>query len=893
MRSDDDDDRLPSWRRYLRFWRANSAADVEDELRFHLESTVDELVAGGMSRESAREAARRKFGDVDGISRTLYTLSEQRERHMTRAEWFDTVRQDLVFGLRQLRKSPAFTAVVVATLALGIVANSAIFSVVYSVMLKPLPFANSDRIVTISETVGGKNPNAATFGNYAAWRDNAHTLESIAASWGGGSRTLTGRGDPTPIPTLATTASYWKVEFIPPVVGRYYNADEERIGATPVAVLSYDLWQSRFSGDRSIVGKQITLNGVDFTVVGVASSEYRIASQAEMIWVPMKIDPARWNDHSDHELNAVALVKPGVSIEQARHELSTIERGLAKEYPNARFDDVEVQRYADDLVGTDNRALLLTLLGCVALVLLIACANVANLLIARAGVRRAEIAIRGALGASRQRIVGQLLVESLLLAMAGGVLGLAVAWAGVRFLVTSPAPMARLNEATLNLPVVAFTLGLAIVCALVFGLLPAIRAARLDLQQTLRDGGRDGSLSARERLRGLLVVGELCLTQVLLVGAVLLIRSALLVQAVPPGFTTDNLLITNIMLPPRHYGAPGALEAGFLRLDEAIAAVPGVKAVGRTSLAPVVGGQWWNCDTMRPGSNGHDERSHVANMRSANAGYFTMLGTPVLRGRSFNNTDVADGPPVAIVTSQLARDLYGDRDAVGQLIASCVDGSKESPRWRTIVGVVGDTRARGRATEPPRELYMPSAQWQGNNAMALLIRGGVPVTTLVPAIRRAVAGVDPQLALSGTTTMDDAFAQLQALPRFAMWLLILLGATGLVLAVVGVYGVIAYFVAQRTHELGVRMALGATGGAIQWMVVRQGFVLAAVGVVVGSAVSLMATSTLRALMFGVTARDPMTFVVVACLLAMIAAVASYVPARRATRIDPLAALRGN
>ncbi len=806
-------------------------------------------------------------------------------------QW-QVVRQDVVFGLRQLRKSPGFTVAALLTLALGIGANSAIFSVLYSVMLNPLPFANSERMITIGERTGSST-NAVTFGNYATWKAAAHSLQTIAAYWGGGPRTLTGTGDPTPIATLSTTGSYWQAEFIPPVVGQYYNEDAERAGTTPVAVLSYSLWQSRFNGDRAIVGKQITLSGTDFTVVGVAPADYNLGAQPDRIWVPMKVEPARWNDHSDHELTVIALVKPGVPIAQATRELSAIERGLAKQYPNSGFEDVDVRLFADDLVGAVNRTLLFTLLGAVGLVLLIACANVANLLIARAGVRRAEIAIRAALGASRRRIVAQLLVESLLLALAGGVLGLLVAWAGVRFLVTSPASMARLKDATLNGPVVAFTLVLAMACAVVFGLLPALRATRLDLQQTLRDGGREASLSSRDRLRGLLVVGELCLTQVLLIGAALLIRSALLVQAVPPGFATNNVLITNVLLPAQRYGGPGAVEAGFLRLDEAIAAVPGVQAVGRTSLAPVQNGQAWNCMAMRPGSNGHDDGAFVANMRGANAAYFSVLGVPLLRGRAFNNTDVAGGPSVAIITRTLARDLYGTADPIGQVIASCVGGTQAAPLWRTVVGVIGDTRARGRATEPPREMYMPSAQWQGNTGMAFLVRGGVPVLTLVPAIRRAVATVDPQLALSNTTTMDDAFARLQALPRFTMWLLTLLGATGLVLAVVGVYGVIAYFVTQRTHEFGVRMALGATGASLQRLVVREGLVFALAGVATGTLAAYGLTRFLAGFMFGITTHDPVTYALVAGILGVVAALASFIPARRATRIDPLVALRSS
>jgi len=885
-----DDDRPPVWRRYARFLSGNPKRDVDEELDFHLQSTIDELIAAGMSREAARDAARRKFGDVDSIEQTLYTLSRQREKTMQRIEWWQTIKQDVSFGLRQLRKAPGFTAAALATLALGIGANSAIFSVVYTVMLKPLPFANSDRIITIGERTG-KNVNAVTFGNYATWRESAHSLAVIGAFFGGQPRTLTGRGDPTPIATLPTTGSFWSVEFVPPVVGRYFTADEERESAPQVAVLSEALWLTRFDGDSSIVGKRITLSGTDFTVVGVAPQDHTIGMPAELIWVPMKIPASRWNDHSDHELAVHALVKPGVTIEQARTELSAIERQLAKEYPNSGFEDVDVRPYAEDMVGPLNRTLLLTLLGAVTLVLLIACANVANLLIARAKTRRAEMAIRGALGASRGRIVGQLLVESLMLAVAGGLLGLLVAWAGVRFLVTSPLAIARLRDSTLNTPVIAFTLGVAVACSLLFGLLPAMRAAGTNLQQTLRDGGREASVSARDRVRGLLVAGELCLVQVLLVGAALLIRSAMLLQAVQPGFTTDNLLITNILLPPMRYGAPGALEAGFLKLDAAIAAIPGIKAVGRTSLAPVQNGGQWNCDAMRPGSNGHDDGAVGANMRGANASYFGSIGEPIIRGRAFNNIDVADGPPVAIITRRLAHDLYGDADPVGQLITSCASNTNSGPLWRTIVGVVGDTRARGRAIDPPREMYMPSAQWPQNYSMAFLIRGAVPVSTLLPSVRRAVASVDPELALSRTTTMDAAFTDLQARPRFTMWLLVLLGGAGLVLAIVGVYGVIAYLVAQRTHEFGVRLALGAQGGALQWMVVREGLVFAVAGIAIGTAAAIGLARFLSAFLFGITPHDPVTYGVVAAVLAVVAGAASYVPARKATRVDPVEALR--
>ena len=435
MREDD----TPAWRRYLRFVRSNPAGDVDDELAFHIQSTVDELVAQGMSHAAARKAAQEKFGNVERISATLYTLSQQRERTMDRQELLQTIKQDLIFGLRQLRKSPVFTLVAVLTLALGIGANSAIFSVVYSVLLHPLPYANGDRIVTLDESIGaGQGFNAVTLGNFDTWRKEARSFEALGAEWGTGPRTLTGVGDPTPIYTMQRTSGFWKAQFIPPVLGRYFQESDEQLNAPNVVVLSTALWKNRFNGDPSIVGKTITLNAVPWMVVGIAPPDYILVPPAEMIWIPLVLPPERWNDHGDHELGVAGLVRRGVSTEQAVRELSMIDTRLAKEYPNKGFDGtVRGQSPAEQLVGNQRRNLY-TLLGAVALVLLIACGNVANLLLARGTVRRAEIAIRGALGASRRRIVGQLLIESLLLGIGGGILGLVVAMAGVKFLVTQP-----------------------------------------------------------------------------------------------------------------------------------------------------------------------------------------------------------------------------------------------------------------------------------------------------------------------------------------------------------------------------------------------------------------------------------------------------------------------
>jgi len=888
MRRSDDDDRLPAWRRYLRFWRADPGADVEDELRFHLESIVDELVAAGMSPRAARETARKKFGDVEGISKTLYSLSEQRERRMNRADWFDSIRQDLVYGLRQLRKSPAFTAVAIITLALGIGANSAIFSVVYSVLLRPLPYANADRVFTFAQQNGSGTMCCLPYGNYYAWRREATAFEALGATTGYPPMTLTGQGDPIPVSTVVASADYWKAMFIPPALGRYYTDVDDREGASKVVVLSHAMWQNRFGGDRGIIGRSIMLSGRPFTVVAVAAPEYVLLPPAERIWIPLAPPAWRLTDFKDHELRVYGLLRPGVTIQSAVRQLTQIDTRLARENPHSGYDGGVAPMSVIDFMVGPHRTRLYMLLGAVALVLLISCGNIASLLLARANVRRAEMAIRGALGATRGRIVTQLLIESLLLGVGGAVLGLAVATAGTRFLVSSPAGIPRLQDASLNAPVLAFTLVLAVASSILFGLVPAIRVARLDLQRTLRDGGRESRGAAREKLRRALVVGELSVAQILLIGAGLLIRSSIALQSVPAGFDTRNLLAVDLFLPSARYQEKARQEATYQQIEDAIAAIPGVRLVGRTQVAPIHG-FGWDWTAFREGSDGHDDGAVDSDMRSATPDYFNALGLRLLRGRNFTRGDVADGPKVAIISRGLAKRLYGDADPIGRRIGN---GNAKDPQWREIVGVVDDMRASGLANDIPRELYMPSTQWT-NGVQTFVVRGAVPVLSLVPSIRRAVLSVDPTLALSNVSTIEQSIDDSQAMSRFTTWLLVLLGATGLVLAAVGVYGVIAYVVAQRTHELGVRMALGASGGTVQWMVVRQGVVLAAAGVAVGVLASLVAARALRTMVFGITAHDPTTFVVVAALLALVAVFASYVPARRATRIDPLVALRGN
>jgi predicted permease len=880
-----DDDRPPAWRRYLRFWQSDPKADVADELRFHLESAVAEYVAAGMSREAAEAEARRRFGDVDAITRALYTLTNERERTMQRKDWFDGLSQDVRIAVRRLRQSPGFTAVVVLSLALGIGANSAIFSVVHTVLLKPLPYRDGERLVNLREGNGPERPGGmfVTFGNYGAWVEGARSFDALGAYLGPSSLALTGAGEPQQIRVLRTTASYWKALYIPPVLGRYFDPEDDRVGAPKVVVLSHALWQSAFGGDSSIVGKSITLGADAYVVRGVAAREYALTPQSFAAWVPLPLTPEMLAEHSDHELAVVGRVKSGVPRDNAVAELTRIQQDLHRRYPNASFDGTIVATpYLDYLVGP-AATLLRVLFGAVALVLLIACVNIANLLLARAAARRKEIAVRGALGAGRGRIVAQLLIESLVLAGAGAVVAVAVAALGTRFLVhNGPASLPRLQEASVDGLVLLFTLGLALGSGVAFGLLPALRASRLDLQSTLRESARTDVGAARQPLRSALVVMQVSLALVLLVAAGLLVRSALKLQRVPPGFDPTNLFVGGLGLPNARYPNDTLVAARFAQIVSAVSAIPGVESAALVSRIPI-GAGGADCSAHAEGSA--DRGGVGADMRTASPAYFATLGIPILFGRSFTAADRAGGPPVVVINRRLARELFGAENAVGRHVVSCgPTGPAE------VVGVTGDVHADGLAADVRDQVYYASAQVV-QRGMSLVVRGAVPVSTLVPSIRRAVNGLDPTLPLGSPRTMEEIIAVTLATPRFQSTLLAALGAAGLLLAVVGIYGVIALLVVQRTQEFGLRMALGAQRSQVLRMVVRQGVVLALVGIAVGAVAALGATRVLSEMLFGIGPHDPVTFLGVAILLGVSAVVASVVPALRATRVDPLVAMR--
>ena len=877
----------PRWRRYLRFWRSNVDSDVDDELAFHMQEKVDELMAAGRSPQAARDEALYRFGDVDRIKTTMRTIAVERENDMRRLEFLDAARQDITFALRTMRAHPAFTGAIVLTLALGIGATTSIFSVVNAVLLRPLPYADADRIVMIRETLQG-GPGSATYGTFNDWATQNRSFSAMTLTQG---RTynLTDAGEPTRYAGARVTPEFFKVLYTPPALGRYFLDSETE--ASRVVVLSYELWQTQFSGDSAILGKEITLNGQRHTVVGVGSASRRLSVNSERLWTIFTPTPQMLTNYGAHIYRVLAKMKPDVTLEQATADVSRIMTDIVRREPvNMKDRGSQVDRFADLLVqGLDTQ--LWVLLGAVTFVLLIGCVNVASLLLARATTRRKEIAIRGALGGARMRLVRQMLTESLLLAVIGGALGLLVAWFGVRFLVSAgPSFVPRLQEASLDLGVLGFAAMATVTCGLLFGLAPALRATRVDLQTDLRDGGRSSTGVVRDRVRASLIVAEFAVALVLLVGAGLFLRSAWRLQQVTLGFDPSNVAMLRLALPADRYDSASAIVPAVTQLVQSMRNIPGVQVAAAGTRLPM----WGVSPDYGIYVEGRgDKQTAFGHLRIVTPGYMAALGIPIKKGRDFNDGDVASSPRVVLVNETFARRVYGDTNPIGRRFSGWEDsGGRE---WREIIGVVGDVRAFGQEADVPAEVYAPYTQanysWWGGFQRTLAIVAKSPSgATVIPSMRAAVRGVDPQLPVFDAQPMDEVLSQANANRRFNTLLLSLLGGTGLILAAIGIYGVIAFFVSQRTQEIGVRVALGASTGSVVTMVMRQALVLALTGIVLGGVASYWATRVLNDLLFQTTSKDPLAFGAGAGALLIVALGASLIPARRAARVDPVQAL---
>jgi putative ABC transport system permease protein len=799
----------------------------------------------------------------------------------------DEMFQDLRFGLRMLLKHKSFTAIAILTLSLGIGANTAIFSVVNAVLLRPLPFAEPERLLWFGGWMGNDKEQGVTPADFLDYREQSQSFTQIAASVSDGiAMNLSGDGEPERIKGGYVTANYLDVFGVKPALGRTFVAEEVERGEL-VAVLSHTLWQRRFGADPAIINQKITLDKRQFTVIGVMPPQFQYPPGVE-IWQPFSFPVSMqspWRSREFHFLRPVARLKPGVSRAQAQAEVEAIARRLQAQYPKTNTNkSLFLMPLQERLVG-NIRLTLLTLLGAVGCVLLIACANVANLLLARAASRQKEMAVRAALGASRGRVVRQLLTESLALAALGASGGMLLAKWGVKLLVAISADyLPRADEVRINAPVFAFTLAVALLTGLLFGLAPALQSSRLNLTEALKEGGRGaGSGTRRHQMLNLLVVGEVALAMVLLIGAGLLVNSFVRLQQVSPGFDEKNLLTARIDV-PNPYGQPEKKQQFFEQLQQRVAALPGVEAVGLVTELPLAN-QSANFKFKiegRPESPPGQEPD--TDIRNVNHEYFRAMRIPLRKGRSFTEADVREGAKVVLISDELARLYFTGEDPLGQrLVAGSL--SKESYE---IIGVVGDVRHRGLSSGLRQTLYFPSLRLGYAN---LVIRTTNDPVSLAAAMRREVAAIDPNQPVANIKTMERWVAESVAQPRFRTLLLGIFSAVALILSVVGIYGVMAYAVSQRTREIGIRLALGAQTGAVLKLALGQGMKLAGLGVAIGLLASLALTRLIKNLLFGVSATDPLTFAVIALLLTGVALLACYFPARKATKVDPLSALR--
>jgi len=808
----------------------------------------------------------------------------------------DTFVQDLRYGARMLVKHPGFTLVALVTLALGVGVNTAIFSVINAVLLRPLPYKDSERLVMINHDYPQIKLKASVSAyGYEHYRDHAKSFQSITA-FRGWECNLSGHGEPERINGMMVTPTFFRTLGIDPAYGRAFTAEEGEAGGSRVGVLSYGLWQRRFGGDPAIVNRTIILDGESVTVVGVMPASFQFGREMAApvdIWVPILFTPEqRSPDRLTWEfLMVIARLKPNVTLQQASAEMDVIASGLRRQYM-AGMDrshwGLTVVSLQESLVG-EIRTAFLALLGSVAFVLLIACANVANLLLVRAATRRKEIDIRVALGAKRTRIVRQLLTESVLLALAAGIAGVGLAFGCVRFLTTlEQVRIPRIHEVGLETRVLLFALAISVLAGVLSGIAPSLHRFEGKLQETLREGGRAVVSSTTRRIRSGLVVLETALALVLLIGAGLLLKSFLRVQEVNPGFDARGVLSFHLALPDAQYTEPEKIAAFYTNLLAKIESLPGVVSAGAVSTLPLSG--FGSSGSFRiegqvlgPGQSApHGARWRVS------PGYFETMRIPLVRGRVFTEWDRADRAPVVLIDENLARRYFPDQDPVGRRIT--FETTREGPRWREIVGVVRHVKHEGLEGESRVQYYVPESQ-SPNPRMFVVVRSSTSLDSLAAALPPAVRELDPALALARMSEMETLVQNSVAGRRFTTFLLAAFALIAVALAAVGVYGVISYSVSQRTQEIGIRMALGARARTVLKLVLRQGFFLTILGLMIGLAASWVLTRYMKELLYQVEPTDTLTFVGVAAFLALVSTIACWIPARRATRVNPIVALR--
>jgi putative ABC transport system permease protein len=804
----------------------------------------------------------------------------------------DNFWQDLRYGMRMLLKHKSVTAIAVLSLALGIGANTAIFSLVDAVLLRPLPFHEPDRLVMVWEEASriGFPRNTPAPANYADWKAQNQSFEDLAALRYG-SYNLTDENEPEKVEAQAVTANFFPLLGVAPVRGRSFAPEEDQPEGNKVVLLSYSLWQRRFGGDPELIGKELLLDGQQHTVIGVMPSGFQFLAKETDLWLPMAFTARDLANRGGHYLTVVGRLKSGVTLAQGQDDIAAITHHINEANPTPGFELGSVVISLREQLAGNVRPMLLVLLGAVGLVLLIACANIANLLLARGAARYREIAVRTALGAGRHRIVRQLLTESMLLAVAGGVAGLFIAWLSFSFLKQIiPNSMALNANVQIDAKVFGFMLLLSLFTGIIFGLTPALQAARIDLNVVLKQGGgRTGTGAGHRRLRGALVVTEIALALVLLVGAGLLIQTFLRLRALDIGVNPENVLTLRTSLPRSKYSELPKRAAFYEQVLERVRALPGVVAAGYTSAVPL---------TWKGGTNGftvegaEPQPGQDANTRQVSAGYMETMNINLRQGRFFDDHDDMQSQPVTIINETMARQYWPGESALGKRFK--VGSIEDQVPWITIVGIVGDIKEMGLEAPPKAEMFFPYQQlprvlW--NMPRDLTVRTTGDPLSLVTAVRQAVWSVDPAQPVSNVRTMEDILSGEVTQRRITMTLLAAFAGLALLLASLGIYGVLSYAVAQRTQEIGIRMALGANRLEVLRLVMGDGLRLAGAGVAIGLGVSLALTQLMTRLLFGVSASDPRTLAGVTLLLLTVALVACYVPARRAARVDPMVALR--
>ena len=872
------------WSRFRRVRGPDPRSDVDDELSFHLEMRVRELIERGDSPERARELARQRFGDYESSRTECVEISERRRRRMVRSEYLTELRQDLGYALRTLRRSPGFTLVAVLSLALGVGATTAIFSVVHGVLLSSLPYRAADRlheVRTLYPDGTGYSLSAPDFASVREWNQVFEQVEAYSS----GTFTLLGNGEPREVLGASVSDGLFDMLGFGMAAGRGFRREEFEPGQGMVGLLDHGFWIREFGGDRSAIGRSVIVGGDQYTIVGVLAPDARLPNEAEM-YAPLEYDdtfsatsasPQRRGEF----LRVFGRAKPGTTPERIAADLDRIGQQLQQQFPQTNgtltFDAVSLR---EQIIG-DVRTPLLVLFGAVAFVLLVACANVANLLLARTSARQEELAVRRALGAGRGRLVRQLLTESIALGLAGGVVGLLIAWLGTRALVAAqPADIPRLDEIGVNGTVVLFTLGVSVLTGLAFGVLPALQGTSNRLMGVLREGGRGGT-GGGHRVRAALVVAEMTLAVVLLTGAGLLIRSFVELTRVNPGFQPERAISFRLTFQGDEYAQGQQIRDRAGAILERLRALPGVTTAAAGSVLPLSGRGSLNdfqVGNEPPPPNVNAEIG-VARVTPE---YFQAIGAPMVSGRTFTDQDAPESPRVAIINEAGAKFWFGGDDPVGRTVVTGVE--------RVIVGVVSDVLQRDPGQPAQPQLYLPWAQ-STTRSLRFVVRANGDPLALAPAIRSQVRALDPNLPLMEFVPLDDLVSESMARPRFYTALLTLFAGVALALAGTGIFGVMSYSVAQRAREISIRMALGAQASGVVRMIVSRAMVLAALGVGLGVVASVLLGRVLRSQLFGVSASDPVTIVAVILVLIASALVASWWPARRAALVDPVNALR--